>query len=527
MANLPGSGYLSDNARTEGEMKTALEQLHDVIAEIGSKDVITSTISDGSIDAPLASMISVSSEGGASTPDTLNSIDTTNITQGRIVILKNTNVESTSTGGARITITHNDSSGQIVMLDAEDFLLCSKRQLALIYTGDRWVEVWRTYGRNSTDERLKEREDIGLGDASVETVATAVGTTNGKVLKVGSSPLVNNDVLKVDSSGNIVAALSADFDNVDAVTLDTLEATSFVRSDEGAAQTINHNLTLTSAGDTTLTISDTAGSNSPGVSLKHGSDERASIFYNSAFGSSEWITRDAGGTNTESVRLDPATGRFEFSVDGATWQSLTPGAGNELNADQLDGNHWSEIPDYAASSHRVIYHPVADPALTSPNTGSVQANLSSSPNGSIITQLSNLDYPVPPNGSRRFLIHVSLHVLTQFQDTGRTVNFKVMSGSSGGSTISEAIYTSSNRTVSSAGYYFKTAYNIAVIPSAGHQVTIRMGEGSGDNQLDFMPDYFSAIDFRHGDRYTSATPTGNGRCYVDIEYMGPHVITTP
>jgi hypothetical protein len=226
-------------------------------------------------------------------------------------------------------------------------------------------------------------------------------------------------------------------------------------------------------------------------------------------------------------------GRIEFKANAASAaQSLTPGAGNGLNADLLDGNHWAGIPDYAAGSHRVVYHPVADPALTTPNTGSVQANLSDSPNGEIITQLSNLDYPVPPNGSRRFLIHVSLHVLTQFNAGGggtpstRSTYFKVMSGASGGSTLGETIYNSGNRDVSAAGFYYKTAYNIAVRPSAGHQVTIRMGEGNSDNQLDFMPDFFSAINFRHGDRYTLSTPAGNGRCYVDIEYL-PHVITTP
>jgi len=525
MTQLPGTNYMSDSARTEAEMKVALDKVNEVIAEIGSKEVFVSTLATGVLATPLSSMVSVASEGGASTPDTLLSIGVSNITQGRIVILKNENAGSTATTGAYITITHGTGAEAVEMLDGENFILCSRRQLALVYTGNHWVEVWRTYGRNNADEKLAERTDIGLGDASVETIATgSVGDANSKVLKVGATANIPTDgLLAIDSSGNIKAG-TVTGGNAD--TLDTLDSLAFVRSNAGTAQSINESLTLTSAGDTTLVINDTGGTNSPGVAFNQGPDERASIFYNSADGSSEWITKDVSGTTTESVRLDPATNKFEFSVDGATWQSLTPGAGNGLNADQLDGNEWADIPDYAAGSHRVVYHPVADPSLSSPNAGSVQANLSNSPNGSIITQLSNLDYPVPPNGSRRFLIHVSLHVLTQFQDTNRTANFKVMSGSSGGSTIGEAIYTSSNRTVVPAGFYYKTAYNIAVIPSAGHQVTIRMGEGSGDNQLDFMPDFFSAIDFRHGDRYTLATPVGNGRCYVDIEYL-PHVMTSP
>ena len=138
MATLPAANYLSNAARTEAEMQTALDALRDVVAEIGSTAPTTRTISSGAMPVPTSSMALVQSEGHASgSPDVLVTITTTGIDQGRIVFLRNANTASTTSAASeRISISHGTSAGQIELADNASFILCAERLIWLLYTSD-------------------------------------------------------------------------------------------------------------------------------------------------------------------------------------------------------------------------------------------------------------------------------------------------------------------------------------------------------------------------------------------------------
>ena len=319
------TSYMSNAARTEAEMKVALEQLHEVIAEIGSKAPETLTISGGSIaTAPLSSVVRVRSEGYASgVDDELDTIETANITQGRVVVLQNYDQTSSEAASSeKITINYGASAKGIELTNGvgSTFVLCARRLLCVVYQGDHWVELWRSYGRKADEDKLAERVDLGLGDASVETIATASSSSGGKVLKVGSSNLATDDVLKIDSSGNIVAATSSELGGGDATTLDSLDSTAFVRSNAGTTQSIDSSLTLDSgSGDTTLTLETDSAATTPGVMLTKSGDERGSLFLDTSDGKVELRSRaTGGGAYTPSIRLNPSTSALEFSSAAAS-----------------------------------------------------------------------------------------------------------------------------------------------------------------------------------------------------------------
>ena len=348
MAELPGSGYISTGTRTEAEVQTALEQLHDVIAEIGSKAPTVLTISGNTIStAPLASMILVRSEGHASSaPDSLNSIDTTNITQGRLVILKNNDGTSTTSERQTITINHGVSAGNVTLTEGTGtFVLCAQRMLAVIYSGDRWIEVWRSYGRANSEDQLDERTSLGLGTASVEAIATGSGASaNSTVLKVAAGAnIATSALLAIDASGNITTG-SVTGGNAD--TLDNLDSPSFVRTDATSPQSIDANLTSTTTGATRIVTDTTGASQTAGFSMQDGGIERGLLYLDTSDGDVYLKTSDASSAPQAAIKIDAATGKLEYSSQLGTdpLQSLTPGAGNGLNADLLDGNHWADIP---------------------------------------------------------------------------------------------------------------------------------------------------------------------------------------
>jgi hypothetical protein len=350
MAELPGSGYISTGTRTEAEVQTALEQLHDVIAEIGSKAPTVLTISGNTIStAPLASMILVRSEGHASSAsDSLNSIDTTNITQGRLVILKNNDGTSTTSSGQTITINHGVSAGNVTLTEGTGtFILCAQRMLAVIYSGDRWIEVWRSYGRANSEDQLDERTSLGLGTASVEAIATGSGASaNSTVLKVAAGAnIATSALLAIDASGNITTG-SVTGGNAD--TLDNLDSPSFVRTDATSPQSIDANLTSTTTGATRIVTDTTGVSQTAGFSMQDGGIERGLLYLDTSDGDVYLKTSDAASAPQAAIKIDAATGKLEYSSQLGTdpLQSLTPGAGNGLNADLLDGIHAAEMLQY-------------------------------------------------------------------------------------------------------------------------------------------------------------------------------------
>ena len=340
MATLPAASYLSNAARTEAEMQTALDALRDVVAEIGSTAPTTRTISSGAMPVPTASMALVQSEGHASgTDDVLVTITTTGIDQGRIVILRHSNTGSSETS-EKITISHGTSAGQIELADNASFILCAERLIALVYSGDHWVELWRNYGRKNAEDSLAERTDLGLGTASVETIATTSGAgANSKVLKVGASASIATDaILAMDASGNIKAG-TVTGGNAD--TLDTYDSSAFVRKADTSTHSLAAGITSTAAGSTRFNANTTGTAQNPGFGMLNNGSARGLIYTNTSSGTLNIVTYDSSNVQTPSIRLDPATDRLDFNsgTGGSGWQSLRPGPGNGLDADTVDGNH--------------------------------------------------------------------------------------------------------------------------------------------------------------------------------------------
>ncbi len=519
MATLPGSGYLSTGTRTEAEMKVALEQLHDVIAEIGSKAPTILTISGNTIStAPLASMILVRSEGHAtSAPDSLDYIETTNITQGRLVILKNNDGTSTTSSGQTITINHGVSAGNVTLTEGTGtFVLCAQRMLAVIYSGDRWIEVWRSYGRANSEDQLDERTSLGLGTASVEAIATGSGASaNSTVLKVAAGAnIATNGLLAIDASGNIIAG-SVTGGNAD--TLDNLDSLQFVRTAAGLAQSIDANLTSTTAGATRIVTDTTGVSQTAGFSMQDGGIERGLLYLDTSDGDVYLKTSDASSAPQAAIKIDAATGKLEYSSQLGTdpLQSLTPGAGNGLNADLLDGNEWADIPLYVLPTVRKI-------------TFVTNAMNNWSPDLSPIPDLTNIEYPMAPNGLRRFLVtaHVRFQTGSGFELNRQvglllysTEDYLVSTGTSFQSEYSDDI---ENWSTGSRGEL--AIQDKIVTPAVGERITAVMHEISANNQSDLLADsgsgpMFNYVYTRPPAHAGTFNTYGSSRCYLCVEYL--------
>jgi hypothetical protein len=523
MTLLPGTDYMSNSARTEAEMKVALDKVNEVIAEIGSKDVTTLIISGaGAITTPLSSMVSVMPEGSG-VADTLSSIGVSNIDKGRMVILQHAEEPLLAANG--ITITHGTTAAAIEMLDGADFVLCAKRKICLIYTGatGHWKEVWRGYGRETESERAAERTDMGLGTASVETIAANFGSDSiGKVLKVGASALDQNDVLKIGVGGLIEAATISD----NATTLGGQPASSFVRSNENQAQSIDNNLSLTSAGSTVLNTVSTGANEFPGLRIHSGASldtavERAQLYSSTADGSLTLRTLTAGGVVDPGITLIPSTigvgatpGRIEFKANAASAaQSLTPGPGNGLNADLLDGHEWSDV--HTISTSRTLrFNNVQQNTLADTSGG-----------GSVITKFSDMPYPVTPNGVRRFLVSGRLifHcVAADGFDSDRTVDTKFYSSTDTAAGLTGFIPGTNIETPTGVPdtYYIIQIPPRFYVPGVGESVTVRCGEFGDSQKMDLMTDigYGAFSDSSSYVQINTTSAASRGRCWVKIEY---------
>jgi len=348
MATLPAANYLSNAARTEAEMQTALDALRDVVAEIGSTAPTTRTISNDTMPVPNSSMALVQSQGVTAVDD-LVTITTTGIDQGRIVILRNSNTASTETTGPRISISHGTSAGQIELADNSTFILCSERLIALIYSGNHWVELWRNYGRRNAQDSLAERTYLGLGTASVETIATGVGTdANSKVLKVAANANLSADaILSIDASGNIKAGTISGGGNVN--------ESNYVLKNSTSQHALAAGITATNAGSTRFNVSTTGTGQNPGFGIADNGNLRGLMYANTSSGLLNLETRNSSGQVTANqsprIRLNPTNARLEFSTGtSSAFQSLRPGPGNGLDADTLDGSHLSELLSLVATN---------------------------------------------------------------------------------------------------------------------------------------------------------------------------------
>jgi hypothetical protein len=148
MANLPVTGYLENAARTEGEMKDALEDIRDKLSQqIGTDTASSVTISGGAFTPATrdtGGVFVVDTEGAASADD-LNTIATTNVEDGSFIYVFAANVSR--------VVTVKDSvggTGQVITTDNADFVLDAlDKWILLRLDGTDWKEVDRSYGADN------------------------------------------------------------------------------------------------------------------------------------------------------------------------------------------------------------------------------------------------------------------------------------------------------------------------------------------------------------------------------------------
>ena len=342
MATLPADNYVNQDARTVAEMKTALESMRDVVAEIGATAPETISISSAGAagsqpTAPYVKLKSYSYETPAA--DDLETVPFATLDEGRTVVFTNFGTAA----NVAVTVKHSASgtSQTIQTADSADFVLQGTAKIALQKQGLVWVEIWRQYG----DQSATERSDLGLQDAAqraVNTLAGNVGMTG--TVPIFGGPISSGAPLALNSSGQIVQGTA---DDGNAATLDNLDSTDFVRSTSTSAQSMLANLALSTAAATTLSLNSTDGAALPGVEFKASGTERASLRMNTSNGMAELGTKDSGGTQDASIRLNQSNSRLEhYHKDGSlqgTWTSLRPGPGNGLDADSLGGNTLADL----------------------------------------------------------------------------------------------------------------------------------------------------------------------------------------
>lgn len=147
MTTLFSTTYL-DSARTEAQMKAnVLHNLRSVIKELpgGNEDIPALTISGGSV-TPTAAIHTVDTEGAAAS-DTLSNIATTNMPEGRLLLIH------IADGSRLVTVEHEGGgAGQISLADSADLLLGETTHwLMLLCDGTDWAEIAR-FGYEITAE---------------------------------------------------------------------------------------------------------------------------------------------------------------------------------------------------------------------------------------------------------------------------------------------------------------------------------------------------------------------------------------
>lgn len=141
MSTLPAANYITDSARTEGEVKSSLEALISATKQIpgAGQAEAALTIAGGSITpAGGVGTLVIDTESAAATDD-LTTIVTTNYPNGSMLLLRNSNAART------VVVKHAATgSGQIFLeRSADHYLDTTKSHLLLQLRGSDWYEVMR------------------------------------------------------------------------------------------------------------------------------------------------------------------------------------------------------------------------------------------------------------------------------------------------------------------------------------------------------------------------------------------------
>lgn len=171
MTTPAAANYISNAARTEGELKTELERLVALDKELlGGAAEAELTVSAGSV-TPATARVKIRGEGGVD--DELATIATTNHPDGRLLM-----VRASNPGPEDITLKHG--TGNLSLAGAADFLLDHVDKVCwFARDGSTWKEVGRFYGGQKAALRaflgLAIGSDVQAFDATI--VKSGVQTT--------------------------------------------------------------------------------------------------------------------------------------------------------------------------------------------------------------------------------------------------------------------------------------------------------------------------------------------------------------
>lgn len=147
MTNLPTKADLNGASATQGEFKTAIGDLYDVLAQQpGSQAATEFTISSGSI-TPTVGLISVDTEADAAS-DNLDNISAGSLNNGSLLFLHAEHDDRT------VNIRHNQGgSGDVITIDGATIALDDSNKWVILWhdnANDQWVELFRNFTSGAT-----------------------------------------------------------------------------------------------------------------------------------------------------------------------------------------------------------------------------------------------------------------------------------------------------------------------------------------------------------------------------------------
>jgi hypothetical protein len=202
MTEKPAAGYISNNVRTEGEVKQALEDIIAFFGQLIGGGVITTIPLTAGSATPTQGIHALDTGGGAAN---LDNIVTDNLPVSSLLML------TTSDGAQPVTVRHQQGgAGDITTRDGGSIILdATNKWVILIRVGADWEELTRwldvpltfadgvLFSENNLsdlDDAAIARLNLELGEAAVEDVQD---TGSGDLLRADGDGAGLSNVLKV------------------------------------------------------------------------------------------------------------------------------------------------------------------------------------------------------------------------------------------------------------------------------------------------------------------------------------------
>lgn len=204
--SFPATDFLTDNARTQGEVKSSLEDwLAATKLALGADGGAWETLSIAAGAAtPSGVLVAVDTEGALGA-DNLDALTPTNLNPGAVVILR-------AVSAARVvTVRHAQGGTGAIHLQAGANIVLSDPSiwLTLVRVGDDWHELGRRYGTAQAQRRADFGDDAAyLSDALGGTMIDVTGPVDGVVTVDHADTSEQADV--VDTAGTAVTGLALD-----------------------------------------------------------------------------------------------------------------------------------------------------------------------------------------------------------------------------------------------------------------------------------------------------------------------------